>query len=364
MSRRQYEIDALVLLFVSRADGPPIPVVGVVGFYIMSEPDFRPTPFARRLVRHATRDRARRETGSPASPTSPFFDDWREGIHDWVRQPTACLVDEDGIRLHGHIEAVNSSMAFGFNLFMPFREYGASALEEPLGRSVGFPVRIIGIGFEFHGPTEVLGECAGPLPTDDEKFTASDVAIHVEDDTGRAGLILVEVKLSEGGFTPCGGAKSEANRRKDVCASSARFFADPRACYLRRTRHARRDRRYWKIFDAAFGSVRAAVPGYSGERCPFEGDYQQIMRNHALALGLIQAGEADFTAFGLVHHPDNHHVVKPWEEYRSLVADASALFRIPANVLIDAAANQGGLWSDWAWYMRERYMLATAGSGE
>ena len=158
-------------------------------------------------------------------------------------------------------------MAFGFNLFMPFREYGASALEEPLGRSVGFAVRVIGIGFEFHGPTDVLGECAGPLPTEDEKFTASDVVVQVEDDAGRAGLILVEVKLSEGGFTLCGGAKSKANRRKDVCASSARFFADPRACYLRRTRHARRDRRYWKIFDAAFGSVRAMVPRYSGERC-------------------------------------------------------------------------------------------------
>ena len=48
----------------------------------------------------------------------------------------------------------------------------------------------------------VFEECAGPLPTDDEKFTASDVAVQVEDDTGRAGLILVEVKLSEGGFTP------------------------------------------------------------------------------------------------------------------------------------------------------------------
>ena len=88
------------------------------------------------------------------------------------------------------------------------------------------------------------------------------------------------------------------------------------------------------------------------------------MRNHALALGLTQAGEADFTAFGRVHHPDNHHVVEHWEEYRSLVVDASPLFRISANVLIDAAADQSGVWSDWAWYMRERYMLATTGNGE
>ena len=62
-----------------------------------------------------------------------------------VRQQTADLVEESRIRLHDHVAAVNSSMAFGFNLFMPFREYGASALEELLGRSVGFPVRVVDI---------------------------------------------------------------------------------------------------------------------------------------------------------------------------------------------------------------------------
>ena len=252
----------------------------------MTAHGFRRTPFASRLLRHAMRDRARRETGSPASSTSPMFDDWREGIHAWIRQRTADLVAEGGIRLH------------------------------------------------------------------------------VEDDNGRTGLVLVEVKLSEGGFTHCNGTRSVANKRKDVCASAATFFDDPRACYLRRTRHARRDRRYWDIFDAAFGSVRAAVPGFTGERCPFEGDHQQLMRNHALALGLIQAGEVAFAAFGLVHHPDNHHVVEPWEHYRSLVADASPLFRIPATELINAAADQSAPWSDWACYMRERYMLARNGTSE
>lgn len=293
-----------------------------------------------------------------------MFDDWREGIHGWVRQRTVDLVAEGCIRLHDHIAAVNSSMAFGFNLFMPFCEHGASALEEPLARALGFPVRVVDIEFEFQGPTDVLAECAGSQPADDEKFTASDVAIRVEDDNGRTGLVLVEVKLSEGGFTPCNGARSAANQRKDVCASATTFFDGPRACYLRRTRHARRDRRYWDIFDAAFGSVRAVVPGFTGERCPFEGDHQQLMRNHALALGLIQAGEAAFTAFGLVHHPDNHHVVEPWEHYRSVVADASPLFRIPANELIDAAADQDVPWPDWACYMHERYMLARNGTSE
>ena len=330
----------------------------------MSVRRFQRTPFGWQLIRHAMRDRAQRETGSPDSPTSPMFDDWREGVHEWVRQHTAVYVAERGIQLHDYAAAVNSSMAFAFNLFMPFREYGASALEAALAGALGIPVHVVDMAFEFHGPADVLAECAGPQPTDGEKFTASDVAITVDDDRGGRGVILLEVKLSEGEYTHCNGATSTNNMRKDICADAEKFFEKPGECYLTRPRHAGRDRRYWDILQTEFGSVRAAVPAYSGERCPFEGNHQQIMRNHALALGLVQAGEAAFAAFGLVHHPDNHYVAKPWEDYRSLVADASPLFRIPADELVNAAADQGAPWSAWARYMRERYMLPPGEIGE
>ncbi len=107
----------------------------------MTASGFRRTAFGSRLLRHARRDRARRETGSPESSVSPMFDDWREGVHERIRRQTADLVAARGIRLHSHIRAVNSSMAFAFNLFMPFREYGAAALEKLLSRALPFPVR-------------------------------------------------------------------------------------------------------------------------------------------------------------------------------------------------------------------------------
>ena len=88
--------------------GPPSQLEIVDRKHEMTGSDFRPTPYASRLVRHGIHDRARRETGSPASSTSPMFDDWREGIHSWVRRQTAELVDDGGIRLHSHIAAVNS----------------------------------------------------------------------------------------------------------------------------------------------------------------------------------------------------------------------------------------------------------------
>ena len=330
----------------------------------MTARDYERTPFGWKLIRHAMRDRARRETGSPDSRMSPMFDNWTEGIHEWVRPQSAAHVEERRIRLHDYAAAVNSSMAFAFNLFMPFREYGAQALEAALAEVLGFPVRVVGMDFEFHGPTDVLAECAGTQPTENEKFTASDVAIHAEDDRGRKGSVLVEVKLSEGEYTHCNGATSDNNTRKDVCADAEKFFGRPRDCYLTRPSHARRNRRYWDILETEFGSVRGAVPGYARKRCPFEGNHQQIMRNHVLALGLVQSGEADFAAFGLVHHPDNHHVVGPWEDYRSIVEDASPLFRLPADELVDAAAGQGASWSAWASYMRERYLLPDGGTSE
>lgn len=330
----------------------------------MNDRDFQRTPFGWRLLRHALRDRARRETGSPETRVSPMFDDWTEGIHEWVRRQTSEHVEERGIRLHSHVAAVNSSMGFAFNLFMPFREHGTPGLEAALASALGVQLRVIDMEFEFHGPTGVLAECAGPRPAPREQFTATDVAVFVEDAGGRRGVILVEVKLSEGEYSHCNGATSDHNIRKDVCAAAETFFGKPRDCYLTRPRHAARERRYWDILETEFGSVRAAVPGYSGKRCPFENDRQQLMRNHALALGLVQAGDVAFAAFGLVHHPANHHVVEPWDDYRHIVPETSQLFRMPANELVDAAAGQGARWSAWARYMRERYMLPTGGAGE
>ena len=189
------------------------------------------------------------------------------------------------------------------------------------------------------------------------------MAIHVEDDRGRTGVVLVEVKLSEGGYTHCNGATSDANMRKDVCADASKFFDEPRACYLRWPRHARRDRRYWDIFEAAFGSVRAAVPGFAGERCPFEGNHQQLMRNHALALGLTQAGgngvrgrSGSFTI---------RTTTMCWNRGTSTgrsLPTRSPLFRIPADQLVNAAAGQDASWAAWACYMRERYMLPAVGA--
>ena len=323
---------------------------------------FHPSRFSRSLLGRMLRRRATKETGDPHARVSPMLDDWTDGLHPEIRHEAARIVAEDKIRLHSHVHALNSSMAFGFNLFMPFCIGVAPPLAELIGQQLDRQLRVDRVVFEYAGPTDVLAEVAGAAPEANEPFTASDVAVFVRDQEGRHGVILVEVKLTEGEFSHCNGATSRGNRRKNVCGSAEMFFADPSACYLRHPYRAKRDRRYWTIFEQEFGSVREAFPGADlAGACPFRGDGQQPMRNHALALGLVQADVVDFAAFGLVHHDDNPDVVPGWEEYASTVADPATLFRLPASAVCDAA-NQA-LVADPAVgpWLRERYYFPGGG---
>ena len=296
---------------------------------------FESTAFAKSLLRRMMAGR------------SPLYTDWHDGLHPSLSTGVDPVLAADGVRRHTHLAARNSSMGFALNLFLPFRLGDPQPLDAPLSRAVGHALTIDRVVFEYGGPTSVLAEVAGDVPLDDEKFTAADVAIFARDADGRPGVVLVEVKLTEGGFTPCAGPLSRGNRRKDVCTSEARFFDDPSACYLRHPWRAARDRRYWEIFAGAHGSVRAAFPVAGEGRCPFFSDAQQIMRNHALALGLVQARHVDWWAFGLVHHDRNPDVVPPWDAYAAGTIDRTHLFRLPASAVAEAAGHS-------AW-MAERY---------
>jgi hypothetical protein len=77
------------------------------------------------------------------------------------------------------------------------------------------------------------------------------------------------------------------------------------------------------------------------------------MRNHALLLGLQQAGVTDFGAFALVHHDANPDVVPLWNRYADSVADGSVLFRIAASEIARAVPAPVGSW------LEERYLLGS-----
>lgn len=289
-----------------------------------------------------------------------MFDAWRDGVFGEIAHVAESYVSEHGLKEHSHLRAVNSSQAFAFNLFFPFTVDATESLATRIGHHLGREVRVERIDFEFRDSEDLLGEWAGTSPGPDEPHTTSDVAAEVTDlASGERGGVLMEVKLSEREFTPCKGATSRGNRTKDACALRSRFFEAPERCYLRRTWRATTDRRYWEIFRRQTGSpsLLDAFPRAESEECPFRGGHQQIMRNHALALGLVQAGRWAFSAFGLIHHDENPDVVPAWNRYAAMTS-LPGLFRMPASEVLRCAPGTGW-WPEWCAYVRERYDLLT-----
>lgn len=314
---------------------------------------FVPTPFAKSLLAHARRWRALREHGDPDVPVSPMWSHWTDGIWPEARDLARRVLVEDQVRPHSHLAALHSSMAFGFNLFLPFR--AGADLAPAIAPLVG-PIVVDRVVFEWIPPGHILGEIDGDTPRKDEAATGVDVVVHGRRADGSRVVVLIEVKLSEGGFSTCNGRTSPANRRTDICDSAAAFLADPASCYLRRPRRQRRDRRYWEIFAAAHGDMATAFPGTTlSGLCPFARDAQQPMRQYALALGLEQEGLADEAWLMLVHHDDNPDVPERWDTWTALARPDARIGRLKATQVLEAG-RQGGR-GDWASWMVDRYRL-------
>ncbi len=272
---------------------------------------------------------------------------WLDGIHPELRSTAREVVSD--LRPHDYLAALNSSMAFGFNLLLPFRDAGG--LSALLSALLGEPVQAEAIHFEWAAPGRVLCEIRGEVPERDEHYTAIDALITARC-SGEPVAFLVEVKLSEDGFTPCGGRASRANHHKKICRSATRLFLNPAGCYLRRPWRASRDRRYWSIFAAAHGSLPACFHGVDpAGPCPFSRHGQQPMRQHAMALGSVQDGIFSRTWLVLLHHDDNPDVPGPWESYASCTRDRGMFLRLPASKLL--CVHPQGEW------LAERYGLSS-----
>lgn len=308
------------------------------------------TPFADSL-------RAHMEKWCDRSTQCPLaWARWTDGIYPSYRTLAEKSVREDSVRLHGYISHMLSSQAFAFNLFLPFREGGKDGLSRDLSELVGTSLDIDRVVFEWLPPGRLLGELNGERPVGGEPATAVDVALWGWLENRRRAAVLIEVKLSEGGFTRCGGRTSRGNSRQDVCNSARLFLDDPGACYLRRPRRQSRDRRYWEIFARSHGTVMAAFPNADLDGpCPFAYDMQQPMRNLALARSLEQEDMVERAWFGLCAHDANPDIASHWEAWKHLQGDPSTAPFLPASQIIRLGEAEG--LKGWADYMRARYHL-------
>ena len=236
-------------------------------------------------------------------------------------------------------------------LYLNFGGSGRQVLEQ-----VGTRLTIDRVQFEWVPPGALLGEIAGDRPVGDEPATAADVVLWGHTSSRRRAAVLLEVKLSEGGFTACGGRESRGNRRKDVCQSASLFMHEPNACYLRRPVRQRRDRRYWEIFARVYGSVHNAFPNADlNGPCPFAYDMQQPMRNLAIAHGLVQDSTLHEAWFALCAHDANPEIAALWADWSHLLPETFMAPVLPAYSIVGVGEAVG--LKSWATYMRERYLL-------
>ena len=311
---------------------------------------YHPTQFAKFLRGHM------QEWCDDGAVRPPAWARWTDGIYLAYRDLAKRMVRADSVRLHEFATHILSSQAFTFNLFLPFREGNKESLSKRISELVGARVTIDKVNFEWVPPGGLLGELVGEWPVGDEPATGVDVALWGRLENGRRTVVLIEVKLTEEGFTHCGGRTSRGNHRRDVCDSASRFLDDPAACYLRRPWRKQRDRRYWDIFARSFGSVKAAFPhaDISGP-CPFANDMQQPMRNFAIARVLEQEDIVERAWFALCAHDANTNIAERWKTWTHLLPDTSMAPFLPASEIVRVGEVEG--LNDWATYMRSRYQV-------
>ena len=313
---------------------------------------YTPSLFAQRLRAHMAVWRARTDGGD----RSIMWPRWTDGIYAPYRDLASTVQRSDDVRLHKYAPHLLSSQAFAFNLFLPFWEGNRRRLSACVSALAATRLTIDRLQFEWVPPGRLLGEIVGERPVGGEPATAADVLLWCRLDNGQRAAVLIEVKLSEGDFTHCGGRYSRGNRRQDVCKSARLFMRDPSACYLRRPVRQRRDRRYWEIFAQSHGSVLSAFPQTDLDgSCPFAEGLQQPMRNLAIARGMEQEGIADQAWFALCAHDANLDISARWAEWSRLLPEPSHAPVLPASEIVRAGEAEG--LKEWADYMRERYQL-------
>lgn len=289
-----------------------------------------------------------------------LYPKWNQGLFPPTAKSFISHLEKAAFKLHSWAHHVRSSQIFAFNLFWPFVDGDVQLLVQPLSRILPELGHIEKLNFEFVPETDVLGEWPGDKPKG--AFTASDVGIIYRTAKNQRAILLIEVKFTEAEFTPCNGYRSCANTRRDVCEDWHTFCNETNMCYLVRTKHATKDRRYWEILTTEFGDVAHFIRNedLTMGKCPFIRDFQQPMRNHTLALGMLQQKsiDIDIAHICLVYHDQNQGIRQKWQAYRNAVSDPGRVLTLPATkVLRGATSVQGGFWSKYLKYHKERYGL-------
>ncbi len=265
-------------------------------------------------------------------------------------------------RLHTHFNHMASSQAANVNLFLPVLHHPLAnkvlASLKPDFASLATDQLDHGYCLEFWGGNFGGDESDKGLLGDKSALggTDSDIAIAYRNFSGELCLWLIEHKLTESEFTPCGGFKSKDRKNHPSCdctRSVAEILKDKNACY----HHAVRKRNYWNITER---NAEFFVNHGKHPHCPFQGGMNQLWRNQLLALAMEQDDQQPYkhASFSVVRHPGNNHLDASLNAFKDLVDDNPKFSVFTSEDMLRAAeALQDDALNEWAHWYRTLYML-------
>ena len=194
-------------------------------------------------------------------------------------------------------------------------------------------------------PDNMLGDHSRAAGTD------ADIAIAYYDGSHDLNLWLIEHKLTEIEFTPCGGFKSKGRTERHNCESTKQLLADPDLCYYQ----SARGYRYWEI-TLSHRNVFPPDRLLAHPDCPFKGGTNQLWRNTLLALAVEGSQSPDWpykkVFFSVVYHPGNDALQPTLGSFQELLGEPERFSHFPFSVLVEAAKATGDPQiAEWiAWY--------------
>lgn len=220
---------------------------------------------------------------------------WAENLLPHFRGPVLAHLEALAIPRHAQVQHVLSSQVFALNLAAPFFAHpdklSAFLCDDDDERVVRVEAEVAGVNNPFHEPG-----------TRGEKRTSADLGVWIESPRGTE-LVLLEVKLTEGGFGRCskgakGGVACDSGGRQLVLGGGG-------GCPLTKPPY---ERTYWRLLNE-LAPLRLNLLQEPGP-CPFRDHGYQLMRTQLLAAALAAdpaEGLVD-ARFGVLVHDGNASV--------------------------------------------------------
>jgi hypothetical protein len=262
----------------------------------------------------------------------------------------ARMEDGKGVAYRRTFGNMLSSQAMCFNLFAPLAsdEDGRAIAAAALSAYLPDLESVEAIEIEYTPSAKVFNDQRGAAGVD------CDVLLTYRTSGGGKGVLVIETKYSETGFSRCSHCKPD---RKVTCPRDVEIGDDFAGCMY----SSKNGFLYWQRA-REYGTLDPSrIPA---QGCPFRGSSWQLWVNHTLAHAIGAEAGAEQVRFAVCAPAGNSALLRHgarMEAFQQLLASPDSALFIPLEELVErireAAPAHGDEWLAWADALDARYVL-------